>query len=92
MSDARLRFVTGAALFLPLAAIFAFAGLLAPPAVQAEAAPKLLLLPILVHSAEDPTYLREGLEDMLTARLQRIGAGTDEVMNEVIAKRLGIRG
>ncbi|MSO37663.1 MAG: acyl-CoA dehydrogenase [Acidimicrobiia bacterium] len=25
------------------------------------------------------------------ARLQRIGAGTDEIMNEVIAKRLGIR-
>ncbi len=26
------------------------------------------------------------------ARLQRIGAGTDEIMNEVIAKRMGIRG
>ena len=26
------------------------------------------------------------------ARLQRIGAGTDEIMNEVIAKRLGITG
>jgi len=25
------------------------------------------------------------------ARLQRIGAGTDQIMNEVIAKRLGIR-
>jgi alkylation response protein AidB-like acyl-CoA dehydrogenase len=24
------------------------------------------------------------------ARLQRIGAGTDEIMNDVIAKRLGI--
>jgi alkylation response protein AidB-like acyl-CoA dehydrogenase len=24
------------------------------------------------------------------ARLQRIGAGTDQIMNEVIAKRLGI--
>ncbi len=45
-----------------------------PTAVLAESAPKLLLLPILVHSAEDPTYLREGLDDMLTARLQRIGA------------------
>lgn len=41
---------------------------------EAEAAPKLLLLPIVVHSAEDPTYLREGLSDMLTARLSRIGA------------------
>jgi TolB-like protein len=36
--------------------------------------PKLLLLPIVVHSAEDPAYLREGLNDMLTARLARIGA------------------
>jgi alkylation response protein AidB-like acyl-CoA dehydrogenase len=26
------------------------------------------------------------------ARLQRIGAGTDEIMNEVIAKRLGLGG
>ena len=26
------------------------------------------------------------------ARLQRIGAGTDQIMNEVIAKRMGIRG
>ncbi|MGZ6897957.1 MAG: acyl-CoA dehydrogenase family protein, partial [Acidimicrobiia bacterium] len=26
------------------------------------------------------------------ARLQRIGAGTDQIMNEVIAKRLGITG
>ena len=41
---------------------------------RAGSEPKLLLLPILVHSAEDPTYLREGLEDMLTARLDRIGA------------------
>ena len=36
--------------------------------------PKLLLLPIVVHSAEDPAYLREGLNDMLTARLARIGS------------------
>ena len=46
----------------------------APPAWAAEAVPRLLLLPIVVHSAEDPTYLREGLSDMLTARLARIGA------------------
>lgn len=46
----------------------------ASAALAADPAPKLLLLPILVHSAEDPTYLREGLGDMLTARLERIGA------------------
>jgi TolB-like protein len=40
----------------------------------AEGTPKLLLLPIVVHSAEDPDYLREGLSDMLTARFSRIGA------------------
>jgi len=47
---------------------------LMPEAALAEPEPRLLLLPILVHSAEDPTYLRKGLEDMLTARLNRIGA------------------
>ncbi len=74
MSDARPRFVTGAALFLPLAVLCTFALLRPSASIGAEAEPKLLLLPILVHSAEDPTYLREGLDDMLTARLQRIGA------------------
>ncbi|MBK7947498.1 MAG: hypothetical protein IPK00_01825 [Deltaproteobacteria bacterium] len=48
--------------------------LAAPRAQTAGAVPKLLLLPIVVHSAEDPSYLREGLSDMLTARLARIGA------------------
>jgi TolB-like protein len=37
-------------------------------------APKLLLLPILVHSSEDPEYLQDGLSDMLQARFSRIGA------------------
>jgi len=40
----------------------------------AEGPPTLLLLPIVVHSAEDPKYLRAGLSDMLTARFSRIGA------------------
>ena len=39
-----------------------------------ESRPKLLLLPIVVHSAEDPGYLRNGLADMLSARFSRIGA------------------
>ncbi len=55
--------------------LLAFAALVAPvSSAAADPAPKLLLLPVLVHSAEDPTYLREGLDDMLTARLERIGA------------------
>jgi TolB-like protein len=44
------------------------------PATAEEARPKLLLLPIQVHSSEDPEYLRAGLADMLTARFARIGA------------------
>ncbi len=42
--------------------------------VRADDNPKLLVLPIVVHSAEDPEYLRNGLADMLTARFSRIGA------------------
>jgi TolB-like protein len=42
-------------------------------AIAAEGTPKLLLLPIVVHSAEDPEYVRDGLADMLTARFSRIG-------------------
>ncbi len=38
------------------------------------AEPKLLLLPFVVHSAEDPAYVRGGLSDMLSARFSRIGA------------------
>jgi TolB-like protein len=43
------------------------------PAIAADGTPKLLLLPIVVHSAEDPEYVRDGLSDMLTARFSRIG-------------------
>ena len=44
------------------------------PGIAADGDPKLLLLPFVVHSAEDPEYLRDGLSDMLTARFSRIGA------------------
>jgi hypothetical protein len=37
------------------------------------AAPRLLLLPIVVHSAEAPDYVRGGLADMLAARFERSG-------------------
>jgi TolB-like protein len=39
----------------------------------ADGPPKLLLLPIVVHSAEDPEYVRNGLADMLISRFSRIG-------------------
>ncbi len=40
---------------------------------QAEPKPVLLLLPVRVHSSENPTYLREGLTDMLQARFRQGG-------------------
>ncbi|HEB89389.1 MAG TPA: hypothetical protein ENI85_07445 [Deltaproteobacteria bacterium] len=59
--------------------LFALAmGWLGPAIAGADpgsgARPRLLLLPIVVHSAEDPEYLRNGLADMLSARFSRIGA------------------
>lgn len=68
-ASARVRSFAGLA-----SGLLALAVCLAAGPVLAEPPPKLLLLPIVVHSAEDPTYLREGLSDMLTARLARIGA------------------
>ncbi|MEE2673328.1 MAG: hypothetical protein VX466_06010 [Myxococcota bacterium] len=38
----------------------------------AEDRVRILLLPIVVHSAESPYYVQHGLADMLTARLERI--------------------
>jgi TolB-like protein len=60
--------------FRGLAAAVAFLCLAPGLGIAATANPKLLLLPIVVHSAEDPEYLRDGLYDMLTARFSRIGA------------------
>lgn len=42
--------------------------------VASAAGPRLLLLPIVVHSAEDPEYLRAGLSDMLASRFERLGS------------------
>jgi len=94
---ARLALVLGAIL-APLGILGAVLG---GAAAHAETVPKLLLLPIVVHSSEDPAYLREGLSDMLTARLARIGAlelvpvepntpGTTQVQRaREIARKLG---
>lgn len=57
-------FVLGLAFFRPLSA-------------SAEGKPKLLLLPVVVHSSESPDYLRAGLADMLASRF--IQAGNFEV-------------
>ncbi|MFP6655341.1 MAG: hypothetical protein VCB25_06915 [Myxococcota bacterium] len=65
----RVRASIARALMVCLAMIGGFA-----MAVSAQADPKLLLLPIVVHSSEDPEYLRNGLADMLAARFSRIGS------------------
>jgi TolB-like protein len=74
MSDQRQEFRVGLGPSLLLSALVGLSIALFGPAATAAAAPKLLLLPFIVHSAEDPAYLRDGLADMLTARLARIGA------------------
>ncbi len=48
------------------------------PAALAKDKPKLLLLPVIVHSSESPDYLRAGLADMLASRF--IQAGNFEVV------------
>jgi TolB-like protein len=49
-----------------------------PPSADAASVPRLVarkptlaLLPMVVHSNEDPEYLRQGLSDMLTARFTK---------------------
>ncbi len=68
MRSARRR--TRAALATVLVSLAGLSAFAAP----ASAEPRLLLLPIVVHSAEDPDYLRAGLSDMLASRFERIGA------------------
>lgn len=56
---------------------FVAAAVLAVVALPARAAEegevRVALLPMVVHSAEDPRYLREGMADMLESRLARAG-------------------
>jgi len=55
-----------------LCALLACAAALAP--AWAGAVPRIAILPLVVHSAApDPTYLSDGLADMLAARLEQIG-------------------
>jgi TolB-like protein len=46
--------------------------LLAATPAAAQERVRILLLPMVVHSAEPPEYLRSGLGDMLASRLERI--------------------
>lgn len=59
------------------AAGLAILGLILVGGVSTAAAadkPRLLVLPVVVHSAEAPEYVRDGLADMLAARFARIGS------------------
>jgi TolB-like protein len=55
------------------AAIAAALALGAGEARAAEGELRVALLPMVVHSAEEPRYLREGMADMLESRLSRAG-------------------
>ncbi len=56
---------------LRLAGACLAAWLVAGPAAAQDRV-RIALLPMVVHSSEPPTYLRNGLSDMMSARLQRI--------------------
>ena len=62
------RFPPSLAGWMALWVVLSAAGSLAQSEVEAQSKPKLLLLPIVVHSSENPAYLREGLSDMLVTR------------------------
>ncbi|MGH0036455.1 MAG: hypothetical protein ACQGVK_15615 [Myxococcota bacterium] len=46
-------------------------GVLSPASASAETV-RIAMLPLVVHSSDSPVYLREGLADMLAARLQQV--------------------
>ena len=50
-----------------------FLSALALTPAQAEDGVKIAILPIVVHSADDPTYLRNGLADMISSRIEQAG-------------------
>jgi TolB-like protein len=67
----RIRCIAAAALALSVG----LAGSAGSALAQAGGEPKvsIALIPVVVHSAEDPAYLRAGLTDMLVSRLEQAG-------------------
>ena len=47
-------------------------GLVAGVVSAEEARPRIAILPVVVHSSDSRSYLREGLADMVTSRLEQI--------------------
>lgn len=63
--------------------------LAAQPASGQTEKPSLLLMPIVVHSSENPGYLRDGLSDMLATRF--IQEGNFEIMHVDDSRRATTR-
>ena len=55
-----------------LLAAVAAAALFASPALAAGSRARILVMPVVVHSLESQDYLRSGIADMLSARLEQI--------------------
>lgn len=69
---ARRHLTTSRLRCLGLAAALLLAAVPARAQGQAQEPVRIVLLPMVVHSAEPPEYLRNGLADMIASRLQRI--------------------
>ena len=57
-----------------LLTVLVWTGAATPAAAQEAERLQIALIPVVVHTAEDPDYLRAGIEDMLVARLEQVGA------------------
>jgi len=57
-----------------LLTVLVWAGAATPAGAQEAERLQIALIPVVVHTAEDPDYLRAGIEDMLVARLEQVGA------------------
>lgn len=73
MPTSEPHFPTRRALLGPLAVLFVLTHF-APAAGAADERPSIALLPVVVHSADNPVYLRQGLFDMLASRFDADGA------------------
>ena len=60
-------------IWLPLFVAVLTQGLAASAGAQDEPRPEIAVIPVVVHSSEDPEYLRAGIEDMLVARIEQVG-------------------
>lgn len=61
----------GVALTLAVSAVLSLVGLFGADTARAETRKRVALLPVVIHAMEEQAYLRDGLHDMLLARLAR---------------------